>query len=317
MNLTGIDLNSLPVQFERKVPGRTLLLDGDGFCYAAAGTAKTLPTAIRRFIKSVMEQMFLTNSTYVRIHLTSKGSKKAHRERYPTVKPYQGNREGKAKPPLLEPLRNAIAHHASVEDGVIPEDWFVDLHHYWEADDGLIMDSWHYRENGVILSPDKDMRLCIGPYYDMESGRVDYIDNAYGWIGEKYTPAGQLKATGHGTKFFWQQLLEGDTADNVKGITKLNGKLCGTRGALDFLQPIQDENEAANRIIWEYARSEQMFLSEAECLWLRRSVDDSAYTYISSLDLDKPLRAWLEQLHQYHTQLFEEYGDEQAFSEDS
>jgi hypothetical protein len=169
----------------------------------------------------------------------------------------------------------------------------------------------YYGDNALVWSEDKDMRLCRGPYYEINTGKVDYIDNPFGWISEDCTEGGTLKAKGHGTKFFWWQMLAGDTADNVKGITELNGKLCGARGALNFLMPIQDENEAANKIIWEYARSDQQFLPEAEVLWLRRFPEDSAYRYLSDLDLDKDIRLWLEQQNNWHERIFQERIEEE------
>jgi hypothetical protein len=226
------------------------------------------------------------------------------------VKPYQGNRVGKPKPPLLEPLRIAIAHHHSLEDGRIPLDWSVMLHDYWEADDGLVMDSVYYQDNGVTWSEDKDLRLVPGPYYEIATGRVDYLDNPFGWIKPGATEGGTLNIKGHGTKYFWAQMLMGDTADNVKGITKLNGKLCGPAGAVDFLMPFEDESEAANQVLWAYAKAKQQFLPEAECLWLRRHGEDSAYNYIKSLDLDKDLRNWLESSHQHHLKIFENFIEE-------
>ncbi len=310
MYLLGVDTDSLAPQFDSAVPGRVLLLDGDALCYRVTNTAKTMDTALRQYVKKVYEYMFMTNCSTVRIHLTAKVSRKANRGWYPTVKPYQGNRGGKPKPPLLEPLRMAIAHHHSMEDGRIPLEWSVMLHDYWEADDGLVMDSHYYKDNGVIWSEDKDLRLVPGPYYEILTGRVDYIDNPYGWIKEGATDGGTLNVKGHGTKYFWTQMLMGDTADNVKGIIKLNGKLCGPSGALDFLIPIEDESEAANNVLWAYAKAGQQFLPEAECLWLRRHGEDSAYNYIRSLDLDRNLRTWLEQSHEAHLKIFQLKIDE-------
>jgi len=44
-------------------------------------------------------------------------------------------------------------------------------------------------------------------------------------------------------------------------------------------------------------------LAEAQCLWLRRSLDDCAYKYLSELDLHPQLRAWMDMLHEYHQQV--------------
>lgn len=301
----GIDLSQLKPQFEPPVPGRILILDGDGPAYRAAATAKTLPTAMRRYVTLVLERMFLTNCDHVRIHLTAKGSRKAHRALYPTILPYQGGRKGKAKPPLLEPLRGAIADAIERGDPLIPEKWWSELHTYWEADDGIIMDGVLYGDNCVVHSEDKDMRLTSAPYFDLSTGMTDFLEKGdrYGWIAEAFTDGGTLKVKGHGTKFFWAQMLMGDSADYVKGLGRLDGKLIAERGALDFLMPIRNEDEAANAVLAAYARNKQNPLAEAECLWLRRSHEDSAYRYLSELDLHSQIKQWIDDLHGYHQQL--------------
>jgi len=304
--LSGLGLDSLGVQFETAVPGRVLLLDGDAACYRASATCKTLDTAIRRFVKLTMEYMFLTNCSAVRIHLTAKGGAKCNRAWYPTVKPYQGNRNGSPKPPLLEPLRSAIAHYSSGAGVQIPPEWTVLLHDYWEADDGLIQDAYHYKDKGVLYSEDKDLRLTPYPYYEISTGITDYlpVGDTVGWLEKTYTDAGSLKIKGHGVKFFWWQMLAGDTADNIRGITKYKGKLCGDALAFELLNPLTSEQEIANLVLLGYAQNQQNFLPEAECLWLRRFAEDSAYVYIKSIGIDERLLPWLEQQQQWHEELF-------------
>ena len=135
---------------------------------------------------------------------------------------------------------------------------------------------------------------------ETKRGKLDVITDRFGWIGEDFTPSLKLKVSGHGTKFFWAQMLMGDSADNVRGLSKLDGKAVAEVGTLEFLQAITDENEAANRVLWAYARNGQDALAEAQMLWLRRSHTDCAYRYFSELDLDANLRTWINQLHDYH-----------------
>lgn len=258
---------------------------------------------MRRFVQIVLEIQYLTNCSDVRIHLTAKGSKKANRKLYPSFWRYQDKRSSSPKPPLLEPLRQAVYDALQRNTGELPIEWWCELHNYWEADDGIIMDAVRLGDDGVVWSEDKDMRLTPGPYFDLKSGRTDFIDNRYGWIGEDYTGAGKLKVVGHGTKFFWAQMLMGDSADRVRGLDRLDGKLVAERGALDLLQPISCEHAAANAVLAAYARSGQNPLAEAEMMWLRRGQEDSAYRYLTELDLLPRLRQWIDDLHGYHQQV--------------
>lgn len=308
--ILGIDTEAeVPALFDSAVPGTVLLSDGDGAAYRATATAKTLPTAYRRFIQEILTEQFMTKTETAEVYLTSSTARKADRDLYPTFKAYQGNRNGKKKPALLEPLRQYLANDP---DG-LPDGMEISMEHYWEADDRLIMRAHALGSNAVMRSDDKDLRLTPGPYFEDELAKIDIIDNRFGWIDEAHTPSGYLKIKGHGTKFFWAQMLYGDAADNVRGLDRLNGKLIGERGTLDFLTPIECEVEAANRILWAYAKHKQDALAEAQMLWLRRTEHDCAFKYFMELDLDRSLKDWLTGLNEYHMKYIEhqrEYPDE-------
>lgn len=296
----GVDLDAeAPHVFGNAAPGTVLLHDADGACYRAAATAKTLGTVYRRFIQEVLADKFCTGAEYVQAHITLAGSRKADRPLYPTALPYQANRNGKSKPPLLEPLRALLASGAEP----LPDGMELVAHRYWEADDGVVMESYRQGSTGVVKSEDKDLRMTPHPYYDSSTGKIDIISDHFGWIDEAYTEGMKLKVQGHGTKFFWAQMLAGDRADNIRGLERYRGRRVAEAGALEFLQGIDDENEAANRVLWEYARSGQDALAEAEVLWLRRDEQDSAFAYIMELELNAALNKWVRELHDYHKQV--------------
>ena len=290
-------VHTLPDMFERSVQGRTLILDADFPCYAAASTVKRLTTALTRFQTLVETERFLTGAEFVEVHLTPRGCTKCRRFDYPTVKPYQGQRTG-PKPALLQPLRDAVETYSW------PENWSVYAWRDREADDGMIMSGLRHGSNGIISSGDKDLCLTSGPYWINDEGRLDIIPDRFGWISTKQMTS-SVKVVGHGTKFFWAQMLMGDSADNVKGIIRYNSALCGPVAAYNILKDIQDESEAANLVLRAYSKIPQDPLAEAQCLWLRRSDEDCAYKYLCELDLDSDLRAWLDALHQYHQQVLE------------
>lgn len=286
----GLDLGTLPEQFKGCVPGRTLLLDGDSICYAVASTVKRMDTAVRRYQQRVLELLFLTQSQTVRIHLTAKGCQKAGRGLVRGVKPYQGNRKGKAKPALLEPLREALM----LRENWLPEFETVVLHREIEADDGIIQDSYRLKEDSVVWSEDKDLRMTPYPYFDIEKCRVSPSE-PFGWVAPKYTPAGTLKAIGQGPLFFWLQMLMGDTADNVSGLTRHEGRLCGPARALEVLTPCQDIHEAGNAVLDGYRAIDQNPLPEGWMLWLLRWPGDNFWQYLQEINLSKENREFVNE----------------------
>lgn len=271
----GVKRSQIKDEFEGAVAGRTLIMDGDGPAYRAAATSARLDTAIRKYQTAMLTEMFLTQSQYLTVHLTSSDCKKNNRGTILSAKPYQGQRSGKAKPSLLEPLRQAMAQPMHW----LP-DWDVQFHRDVEADDAMITQSYQLKDDGVVWSDDKD--LCLTPYlyWDQELGIIERLENPVGYLVKKYTPAGALKIWGRGVKFFWCQMLMGDSADNVVGIKKLDGRLCGKDGAYQALKDLNTEAELSNFVVSAYKRSGQNVLAEAWLLWLLRTPKDSAYIYL-------------------------------------
>lgn len=288
MIFPGVDTYALAPQFELKKQGRVLILDGDGPAYRVAATCKRLDTAVRHYQQEMLTQLFLTGSERVRIHLTASGSDKAGRYRVKGAKPYQGNRTNKEKPSLLEPLREAIAHR----DNWIAEFDTVIMHKKVEADDGMMQDSYGYKEDGLIWSDDKDLRMTPWPYWEKSKGVIIPTDHV-GSIELAYTPSGTPKMKGHGPLFFWAQMLMGDTADNVQGIYTLDGKKCAVVGAYEYLKHVQTVEEAANAVIYAYRVIDQNPLPEGWMLWLLRNVDDNVWKYFEELDLTTENRRFL------------------------
>lgn len=294
MKIGGINLNELGAQLEPPAPSDTvLLLDADQAVYKAASTVKRLDTAIRRFYQLVLEEKFYTNSKEVRAYITPSDNFKCGRFLLPTVKPYQGQRATREEIPLKAPLKaHLIANpHEYAQQGIE-----IIYDYQAEADDRIIEDSIAFGERGLVSSFDKDMNLCRGPKWNPELGTVDTIDDAYGWI-EYDKSLGKI--VGHGLAFFFAQCLMGDSADHVAGLTKYKGKNIGPAGAYEFLKDCTTEKEAANKVVAAYAEINQNFLAEMECLFLRRSPDDSAFSYIHPL-LEGDLQKWAEALHQYN-----------------
>lgn len=288
MIIKGVDVSALPDQFQGRIAGRTLILDGDGPCYVASATVKRLDTALRHFQQAVLTQMFLTKAEFCRVHLTASSSHKAGRFNIIAAKPYQGNRTGKSKPALLEPLRQAVARR----ENWLPE-YDVEMHHILEADDGMIQDAYRLKEDGIIWSDDKDLRMTPYPYFDKKTGTVR-DGEPFGWLQPSCTDSGTVKLLGQGPLFFWAQMLMGDTADNIQGVLRYNGKLCGPSGAYAALKDVKDIHEAANIVLDGYRVIDQNPLPEGWLLWLLRWDGDNFWEYLSEINVSAQNRVFLE-----------------------
>ena len=279
----GLELSEVPAQFEGYQPGRTLVLDGDGPAYVVAAKVRRLDTAIQRFQRAVLERMYLTKSEMASVHLTKSGSYKCGRSLMKGVKPYQGQRNGKVKPALLEPLREAMQHR----ENWLPE-FRVVLHDQLEADDGMVMEAEELAHTCVVSSEDKDLRLTRYMWHCIETGRIyPALTQDDGFLELKFTPAGTAKIAGRGPLFFWGQMLAGDSADNVRGLIKVGPTLCGPVKAVSVLEGVTDQHEAANRVIELYSQINQNPLPEGYCLWLWRRPGDNFLEYLKELSLSE------------------------------
>ena len=294
----GVDVKSLSMTPKGVTPknlqGRILLYDGDGACYTHTNGVAKIETALRRFHEDIETHMLLANCSSARVHLTPRGCFKNGRHLLNTVKPYQDNRTGVQKPPLLEVLRSQaqiyFEKHPHIE---------IIANYDIEADDGLMIDA-HSIPNSVMISPDKDLRINPFESYNVDDGVFERLPagDTFGWIDRKFwlTPSGKTssKMIGKGSKFFWAQMLMGDQADNVQGILKYNGKLCGEAGAYDVLSTIQDANEACNAVIDGYRAINQNIIAEGEALWLLRDHNDNVYRFINEHELSPANKQFVE-----------------------
>lgn len=320
LSVFGLDTQTLSDQSTFKPTGSSdnvLLLDGDGLCYEASAGAARKETALRRFERAILETMYMAGCDSARVHLTPKGCLKNGRGKLLTVKPYQGQRSNNKKPEHLEYLRSPACveyiekNHPNIK---------ILLQYKIEADDALMID--HYQMvNGILVSPDKDLLISPFKSYNVEEGRHVTLPNGdtFGWIDRKHwsTPSGKpaSKMIGKGHKFFLAQLLMGDTADNVQGILKFNGKLCGEAAAHAILNPIEDRDEAVNVVIEGYRKIDQNIIPEAEAMWLLRNNLDSGYKFLMEHDLTNLNKEFLEDC--FNRKWFNDEDTDETIAEDT
>ena len=290
MKVGKFNLPDLPDQFKPS-GDRVLIMDGDAACYEASSKYVKLDTAVRCVHMKILEAMFLTNCKKARVHITPAGCKKAGRGNLIGIKPYQGNRKDKEKPPLLEALRQNI--QGLLKDKNIE----VFAHYDIEADDAVVQDSYYYGNDGLVYSPDKDLRMVVYPYYDLSTGRILTVSNRLGNIVLASTSSGLRHPEGQGLKFFWWQMLMGDTADNIRGLNKYQGKNIGMVKSYEILNLIKNELEVATKVLSMYREIDQNPFPEAYALWLLRSPADSFMAYLKELipGLPEDLVEWLRE----------------------
>lgn len=188
-------------------------IDADMLAYYFAGNDDTVFGACRRNTIEFLENCrVLTGAAGRRIlHLTSPVSTKGDRFLIATEKPYQGQRDSGRKPKNWQAMRNWL------EGGDIGHGWRVKTWTDREADDGLAASARYALECGrtpVIVTRDKDLRMVPGRHVDwMTYGITDVPPDAFGVV--------DLEGRVYGAKWFWLQMLQGDTADNIPGCAKV------------------------------------------------------------------------------------------------
>lgn len=277
------------------VPGLVMHLDGDMVCYSCAGNDDTTPGEARMNALALIEKLRArSGAENTVVHMTAPGSHKGERYLVATVKPYQGQRSGSRRP----------KNHAYLQDwlmGYTGPAFRIKVWKTREADDGIAACAYHAaRTPGVgyivIATADKDMRMLPGLHIDWKSHKlVRVMPGDFEIYGEP-NDKGERKL--YGTKFFWMQMLMGDTADNIPGLPKYcakdaRGNDCfkpmGEKTAEKFLERCKNNAAAFSEVYGlyceyyktkhiddhsddvqiSYYQADQMFCEQAALLWMR------------------------------------------------
>lgn len=172
-----------------------------------------------------------------------------------TIDPeYKSNRKDIQRPKFLEPLREHLI-----------TEWQAHVTDNIEADDAIAIAATKYFKEGVpftVCSLDKDLKQIPGKHY-----RWEFAGTSSGktWVKpEEHFFVSPLD----GLKFFYRQLLIGDTSDNVKGVHRI-----GKVKASAFIDHLETEEE-----MYEVCRSlyqdDLRLLKNGQLLWLQRTSDE-------------------------------------------
>lgn len=250
-------------------PERVLLVDGDALAYSCAGNDDTDPAQARRnLIDKVQYAAARTGSGRVLILLTMPGSHKGHRYAVARYQPYQGNRSNSRRPKNWAYLRGLL------ENQDLPFEFHAT--NTAEADD---LFGYHANRlphgKAVIFTEDKDMRMVPGLHLTWR----DYlmVDVPPGtW---EIVSGGKV----YGEKWFWLQMLHGDTADHIKGlpnfrnaanVVKPMGEVTAAK-TLDQCSPDQARRKVMDLYVQNHTLD--LLFENAVLLWMRMDKDAPWY----------------------------------------
>lgn len=222
------------------------LIDMDLVCFRSAASAEedSLKVAISRMKKVFKLILDKTNTKDYRAFLT--GSSNFRKDIDPE---YKANRTA-PKPKHLEGLRDYAITKLKAEVA----------HQGLEADDMMSIYQDKVGNTTIICSLDKDMLQVPGLHYQWGIGTSKWTKP------EAFITQTELE----GLRLFYEQCLKGDVADNVKGI-----KGIGEAKARNALSHCTSEEEMLEVVLRMYDNDKDLFLKNARCLWVLRSIDDS------------------------------------------
>jgi len=200
--------------------------------------------------------------------------KKNFREEVAITKVYKGNRV-QEKPFHYQNLKNYIEarYDTQVEDTLEADDLMSITQELYERWDGVGADT-----KSCIVTVDKDLRQVNGWHYSPEGHNFGsfgprYCTNANTYIEPKDPEKISKGLIGTGYKFFYAQMIIGDTVDNVPGLPRHGPKV-----ALKILADCETERQCYEAVRDAYRdaciMADDYFKEQAYLLWMIRSFNE-------------------------------------------
>ena len=218
-----------------------IIIDGDIVAYRASFASISfdehyLEQKIDELISYILEEcsFYCSTGDYV-IYLTGKGN---FRKEIAKTAEYKGNRKSVEKPIFLEQARDYLQkkYNAIISSGE-------------EADDLIAMEATRIGSEVIVASVDKDMLQLPALHFNFN--RKD----------DKWTLVKEFE----GLKFFYTQIITGDSADNIKGIFRV-----GPVKAKAMLEDCDDEASLWEAVVKAYEGNTERVIENGRLLWLRR-----------------------------------------------
>lgn len=279
--------------YPKPVPGRVVHIDADFLSYQVSAESKAEldpedPTPrksledMQHNAKMAVEHiMRLGAGTDYHLHTTPSGSTKGGRDKQAALKEYQANRKDRdGKPEFLDHIRAWLVSELGCGGRGT-------AHLDQEADDGMAQAAWQAHVAGdsklcVVASKDKDLRMVPG--FMLIDDTVGTFKGTFGSI-EIDDSKSSKKVVGRGTKFFWAQLLMGDSADHISGLPEITGQFhMAVKPTKKYIELIKKFADAENGS----AASERLDAQIKAILAKRKSVGPvMAYELLKDVDNDR------------------------------
>ena len=178
---------------------------------------------------------------------------------------YKANRKEAKKPEHLPAIRKYLQthHFAQVSDGCEADDFFGQA----------CIDAEKEKMLPIVVSIDKDLNQIAGIHYNFVRDELYVVTDR------------------QANKFFWRQMLEGDRADNITGISQVGPKKAEKmipvprdgRHVLDFRwdkETLKMDNDTDKEVvIGQYKKEfgdgwEEKYNKNCDLLWIWRKVPD-------------------------------------------
>lgn len=213
-----------------------VLIDADTLAYAASAVAENENEQIARWNANtmVLDTLRKLNTEEYQLYLTGDNN-----FRYSIYPEYKANRLKMQRPQYLPVVRQHLM-----------DEWGAFMSDGCEADDMLGVDSIAAEDETILCSIDKDLDQIVGWHYNPRKETTYLV-----------SPLEALR-------FFYYQLLVGDTADNIKGV-----KGVGPKKAEKILDGLVTEKEMFEAVRDAYDNEEEMLMN-GKVLWIWKQPDD-------------------------------------------
>tara|TARA_R110000796_G_scaffold86661_2_gene187411 strand:+ start:560 stop:1351 length:792 start_codon:yes stop_codon:yes gene_type:complete len=208
-----------------------------GYKFWAAGTTK-LSRHLDKSMKYIIDKTVRSvDSGLYQVYLTGFDN-----FRYKVAKsfPYKETRKSTPKPVDLPKARAYLVEHfgAIVSEGE-------------EADDLIAIEATRCGPTTIVASVDKDMLQIPCRHFNLNRG--------------DWTTVSKFA----GLKFFYVQILTGDTSDNIKGVYGI-----GPQTAKKLLSGLTTEEDLWDACVKAYKGDVSRVIENARLLWLRREIGE-------------------------------------------